>query len=520
MATFGPVREETLIKEESRPANRLLMVSNRGPVEHSQSADGRVVRRHTDGGVSTALSAIAERTDVDWVACAATETDAAMARRGQRVRLGGGSRLSFVAPQPEAYELFYNHLCNPLLWFLQHGIADQLETRNAGLKAMHAWQLGYLPVNQSIAEYVAEALRGRIDRVMFHDYHFYLAPLFVRNLHPQAVLQHFIHIPWPDPAEWMLLPHKMVESICRGLLANDSVVFQTPDSADNFLATCHEFVHDVRIHFRDGTVESRERISRVWANPISVDPVDLHRRLDTEKAHCVAARLAPDFGERTIVRVDRLDPAKNVLGGFEAFETMLERHPEWIGRARFLAFLVPSRTSIPEYGNYTARVMAAVERINLRFASGGREPIKVFHEHDRLQALAAMRSHDVLLVNSITDGMNLVSKEASVINERAGALVLSRGTGSYAELGDQALGVNPRDIAGTAEALHQALSMAGPERQRRAEGLREAVLDHQLRDWLECQLADLGITFDREPLPEIRPAAPGLSHSLATRIAG
>jgi trehalose 6-phosphate synthase len=469
------------------------MVSNRGPVEHFLDATGSASRRQTDGGVSTALSAIAESADVDWLACAATDQDAALARKGQRVRLGSGSRLGFTALPPQAYDLFYNTFCNPTLWFLQHGLWDHLEAPNPALKAMHAWTLGYLPVNQLVAERVAEALRGRVDRVMFHDYHFYVAPLYVRNLHPRACLQHFVHVPWPDPVEWARLPRKITETICRGLLANDSVVFQTPESAQNFLATCDELLPDVRIDFDEGFVTGPERDTRVWANPISIDAVELHRRLLSPESQAAAAAILPELGPRTILRVDRLDPAKNVVAGFEAFEALLERYPAYRGQVRFIAFLQPSRTTITEYGLHAERVMAAIERINARFGTPAWQPVRAFVERDRVRALTAMRFFDVMLVNSLADGMNLVSKEGAVLNERDGILLLSRSAGSYRELSGGALGIDPRDVAGTADALHKALSMGAEERAERAAALRAAVLQRQLQGWLDRQLTDLGI---------------------------
>jgi trehalose 6-phosphate synthase len=189
---------------------------------------------------------------------------------------------------------------------------------------------------------------------------------------------------------------------------------------------------------------------------------------------------------------------------------MLERHPEWLGVARFVAHLVPSRTSIKEYATYTERTLRTVERINGRFGSASWQPIEAFHRKGRLEALAAMRSYDVLLVNSIADGMNLVSKEGPLLNERAGVLVLSRQAGSFADLGEAAIGIDPRDVSGTAEALHQALSMAAPDRQQRAERLRSAVLAHQLRDWLRIQLEDLGVGLApaRRTLPGVGACAP------------
>jgi trehalose 6-phosphate synthase len=167
---------------------------------------------------------------------------------------------------------------------------------------------------------------------------------------------------------------------------------------------------------------------------------------------------------------------------------------------KFLAFLVPSRTSIPEYRAYTKEVFAQVEEINARHARSGWTPITVFHEHNRLQALVAMSLYDVLLVNPLRDGMNLVSKEGPVVNQRDGVLVLSVSTGSYAELRDGVLSVRPEDITGTAEALHTALSLPPVERRERAMRLRQAVLRHDLDRWLRLQLEDLNAVQQGEPL--------------------
>ena len=244
----------------------------------------------------------------------------------------------------------------------------------------------------------------------------------------------------------------------------------------------------------------------MWANPVSVDVSDLRGRLSSPEAGDSQAKLASAAGERTIVRVDRLDPSKNIVAGFQAFDLLLNRHPEWAGRVKFLAFLVPSRTSIPEYRAYTAQVFAQVEEINARHATSGWTPITVFHEHNRLQALVAMSLYDVLLVNPLRDGMNLVSKEGPVVNQRDGVLVLSVSTGSYGELRDGALSVQPEDIAGTAKALHTALSLPAGERRERAMRLRQAVSRHDLDRWLRLQLEDLNAVQQGE-----RPGCDGLS---------
>jgi trehalose 6-phosphate synthase len=474
------------------PRGRLIMASSRGPVEHALDEDGQLVRHCNAGGVATALAALAADTPITWIANAGSEADRVIACCDQAIDLEDGKRLRLLAPPSEAFELFYGSFCNPMLWFLQHSIWDRLERPDVERELRDAWQRGYLPVNQLFAEAIVEELgRGGDGRVMLHDYHLYAAPLFIKNRVPGASLQHFIHIPWPGPEAWAQLPRPIAESICEGLLANDSVVFQTERSAQNFALTCEALLADVAADDSASRITRAGHTTRVGWNPISVDIWELLRQLRTPEADAYRAELASEPGERTIVRVDRLDPVKNVAAGFRAYGRLLEEHPEWRRRVRLLAFLVPSRGSIPEYASYAAEVEREVATVNERFGSAGWQPVTVFREHNRCRALVALSLYDVLLVNPIADGMNLVSKEGPVLNTRDGVLVLSETAGSFAELGRAALPVRASDVAGTAEALHAALAMPAGARRERAQALREAVLRHDLRRWLHQLLDDL-----------------------------
>lgn len=483
--------------------SHLLIVSNRGPVEHYVDDGGRLRRRSTGGGVATALASVPASMPTTWIAGAAGPLDRMLAADDRAVQLEQGRRLRLVAPPPEVYDLFYGTFCNPILWFLQHSLWAHLGLPNPREQAVHAWERGYLPANQAFAEAVADELRdgGHPSRVMLHDYHLYVAPLFIRDLCPGTALQHFIHIPWPGPEAWQELPLVISQSICEGLLANDRVVFQTQSSVDNFLLTCRAFLPDAQVDFSGRTVVHRQRSTRVWANPISVDVPDLRSRVSSAEARPYYEKLACDTGERTIVRVDRLDPSKNIKTGFRAFDLLLHKHPEWVGRVKFLAFLVPSRTGIPEYRAHAREVFEMVEDINARHGKAGWTPIRVFHEHNRLQALVGMALYDVLLVNSVADGMNLVSKEGPVVNLRDGALVLSATAGSFAELSEGALLVWPQDVEGTGEALHAALSLPEAQRRERARRLRQAVLRHDLDRWFRLQLQDLVDIETAGPVP-------------------
>jgi trehalose 6-phosphate synthase len=191
------------------------------------------------------------------------------------------------------------------------------------------------------------------------------------------------------------------------------------------------------------------------------------------------------------VRVDRMEPSKNIVRGFRAFELLLERYPHLQGQVRFLAFLVPSRTNIRLYQRYTYEVRALVDAINRRFGTAEWTPIKLFYEENYPQAIAALTLYDVLLVNAVADGMNLVAKEGPTVNTRDGVLVLSETAGAHGQLGEHALTVAAADIEGTCNALYTALTMAPEERRRRAEALRRSIVDEDITLWLWWQVQDL-----------------------------
>jgi trehalose 6-phosphate synthase len=482
-------------KEPHEPATeRLLIVSNRGPFEHSFTETGRITRKEAGGGVATALYSVAKSHPVTWIAAAGSTADRVLAIGGHDISLGEDSSLRLVNIPEDAYHLFYESFCNPILWFLQHSLTGQLQSDDLEREARESWAGGYMPVNRAFADAVIAELRahGGAGRVMLHDYHFYVAPRMVREACPDVAMQQFIHIPWPGLLEWEAVPADIVREICRGLLGNDSLVFQTDASVENFLATCAAYLGDeARISSAPAEVTYRGRTTSLWDNPISVDAHELALEVSSPEAQAYKERLRPVMGEKTIMRVDRLDPSKNIAAGFESFERLLEKRPEWRGKAKFVAFLVPSRTSIPEYKAYTDRVLAIVDRINARFGTDQWRPVELFYEQNRLQALAGMTMYDVLVVNSLLDGMNLVSKEGPVVNERDGILVLSETAGSHEELKCGALSVRPIDIEGTADALHQALSMSPEERRKRAEKVLRAIQSHQLNDWLRLQIKDL-----------------------------
>lgn len=485
--------------------HRLIIASNRGPVEYEVGDDGMLRGHRGSGGVVTALSAVANHVPLTWVSAAMTEADHlahAMAERGQSFEspaLDNQMRLRLVAPPRQMYERHYNVFCNPLLWFIQHYMWNTPRMPNVGRAVYDAWEHGYVAVNQMFADAIVEEAAAAGDDecyVMVHDYHLYLMPGQVRQRLPRASIHHFTHIPWPDPRYWQLLPAFMRSAIHQQMCESNIVGFQTQRDVRNFLFCCEAFL-DATADYRLNEVTIGTRTTRVVAYPISVDAAGLEELAGSPEAASHSARLAPYFEGHTIVRVDRLEPSKNILRGLRAFELLLQRQPELRGNTRMLAFLVPSRSKLPFYQTYTEEVFETVGSINDEWGDVDWTPIQVFYENNYVQAIAAMRDYDVLMVNPVIDGMNLVSKEGVLVNRRDGVLVLSETAGSFEQLSEGCVPVAPADIEGTVRALREALEMPLGERRRRAAVMREAVRREDIIDWITRQLADLATLQDR-----------------------
>ncbi|MHB8510421.1 MAG: trehalose-6-phosphate synthase, partial [Candidatus Dormibacteria bacterium] len=266
-------------------ASRLLqgwhpvIVSNRAPLEVSKRGTRYVATRGA-GGLVSALSTLATSTDAVWVGCARTEGDREIAGKHPRspVRITGDDgrsyRVGFVTPEEEAYELYYNQFSNPLLWFIQHYLWNLSHSPVIDQSTDRAWTQGYVKVNQLFAERTVQAARrgkpGEQVLVLIQDYQLYLVAGMVREKLPNAVLQQFIHIPWPTPQYWKVLPRRMRNPIVEGLLGNDIIGFQTARDCRNFLLTCEENLH-LTVDYREQTVFYQGRAVWVRSYPVSID---------------------------------------------------------------------------------------------------------------------------------------------------------------------------------------------------------------------------------------------------------
>ena len=476
---------------------KLIVASNRAPVSYRLDDDGNRVARRGGGGLVTALRSLVSHHDVTWIASAMTDEDRAVAAEAdgeaidETARDGSAYRLRFVDSEPTAYDWHYNVISNPTLWFLQHYLWELAYMPQVDQGLNHAWEEGYVAVNAAFADAVlAELERCPEAVVCFHDYHLYLAPRVVRERRPDSVLTHFVHIPWPQPDYWHVLPKSIRRAIHDGLLGNDIVGFHSARWRRNFLRSSVDIV-GAQADFADNVVSYDGHRVLVTAHPISVDPLEFDELATAENVVAEERALLERRPELLIVRVERTDPSKNIVRGFRAFELLLDAHPELHGRVGMLAKLDPSRQDIPEYAEYLGAVQREARRVNDRFQGNGWVPIDLRIDDNFALAVAAYKQFDVLLVNAIFDGMNLIAQEASLVNERDGVVILSENTGAHEQIGEFAITVNPFDVSGQAVALFEALEMPAAERQSRIEGMRAHVREHDLIAWIDAQLGDI-----------------------------
>lgn len=483
---------------------QLVVASNRGPVQYEIDDEGNLTAGRGSGGMVAALGpALAGRAGT-WVAAAISEGDriaarqVARTRRRRRLELPQGPvQLRSLVIDPREYQNFYNRVSNRTLWFLQHYLFDVARHPRFDGSFRAAWR-NYRDVNRAFAVACDEEADPRAA-VFIQDYHLALAPTMLRARRPDLGIAHFTHCPWADPAYFAMLPRPMREELLAGMLGADLLGFLVPRWSRNFLRCCQEAGYQVdRGRETVGTPDGRQ--VRVHAYPLGVDADDLRARTAGREVQSQVRSVRElARGRALIVRVDRMELSKNILRGFDAYAAFLESHPRMRGRVMHLALAYASRRDLPEYQAYTAEVKHVAEAINERFRTRTWEPIRLELRDNYPRALAAMAQADVLVVNPVWDGMNLVAKEGPSVSERDAVLILSRNAGAADDLGEWALLVNPFDTAELAEAISTALAMPPEERAMRAKGLREQASALRPQDWFSEQRRDLEAIAPADP---------------------
>jgi trehalose 6-phosphate synthase len=480
------------------PSRLLIVASNRGPVSYSRAADGSLTARRGGGGMvsglTSGLGAVAADGGALWLCAALSDADRAAARSAERAAGAPGEVPVRMLDIPaEVFTAAYNEIANSVLWFVHHMLFDPPNQPRFDAAFRGHWN-AYVAYNEAFASALAEECAPG-TRVLIQDYHLALAPRLLRDRYPAARIAHFEHTPWAPPEYFRMLPEDVAIAILDGMLGADHAGFLAARWADAFLDCC-ESVLDAAVSRTApgaGRVTYRGRVTEVAVHPLGVDAEELRARsrADDVRQHAAVLRELAR-GRQLIVRVDRTELSKNIVGGLAAYRELLATRPEWRERVTHLAFAYPSRSDLAEYRAYTARVHELAANINAEFRTPDWEPLILEVKDDYPRSLAACGVADVLLVNPIRDGMNLVAEEGPILSEHGCALVLSREAGAAALIGEAALLVNPYDVSATAGALHAGLVMPAAERERRSAMIADVAAARAPRRWLAEQVESLG----------------------------
>jgi trehalose 6-phosphate synthase len=454
--------------------NATIVVSNRGPLTFRAGPDGTLTPAPAGGGLASTLHRLLAGSGTTWASVTMGAADREAVTQGRMHE--DGLDLVPVVVDDNTYRMAYDVVANTTLWYCHHHMWDLPHRPRFDRSWRTAWD-GYRVYNAAMADAVA----ARADEgaaVFVQDYHFSLLGRMLAERRPDLRTVHFLHTPFADASMFGVLPDDVAAELLDGMAGYGACGFH-----------CHAWEAEfVGCYAAAG----RHDVPPTFVAPLGPDAGVLEGEAASAAgvASLAALRSAVGDGRRLIVRSDRMEPSKNIVRGMFAFEELLVAHPEWRGEVVHVALAYPSRTGLAEYLAYAADVTQTAERINRAWGTAWWTPVVLFVEDDRDRSLAALSAYDVLLVNPVRDGLNLVAKEGPLLNGVDGSLVLSRAAGAWEELsGAGALGVNPFDVVATAEALHMALSMPAGERAARAAGLRASVLGRTSADWWADQVA-------------------------------
>lgn len=468
---------------------QLYVISNREPYIHRKK--GNEIECITPAsGVVTALDPVLQATGGLWIAHGAGDKDRETVDKGNKVRVPPWKpsftlkRVWLTAEEEQGY---YYGFSNEGLWPLCH------ISHVRPVFKIEDWNY-YKAVNHKFAEALIEELDDDPPLILIQDYHFALLPKMIKERRPDAKIAIFWHIPWPNPEAFGICPWE--EEILEGMLGSDVIGFHTQFHCNNFLDTVDHAL-ECKINWANFEVTRGGKTSSVRPFPISISGVpnaEIHEAgknpLDKIK------EIYGLKGKKVGLGVDRIDYTKGLVERFRAIERVLEKHPHLQGELIFIELGAPSRTLIASYQDHLKEVEKLIEKINQRFQKGNYRPILFLKEHhDQKKIFDFYRLADFCLVSSLHDGMNLVAKEfVSAREDESGVLILSRFTGASHEFSSSLL-INPYDIEGTAEAIHQALTMLPDEKKERMRKMRQIVREYNIYRWAAEMIAGLVKSF-------------------------
>lgn len=461
---------------------RIMIVSNRLPVTVSEK-EGRVLFKNSTGGLATGLEPMRQRYHTLWLGWPGDTSHMSaksLSFTDTKLRQEGYHPVSLSARELDGY---YTRFANTILWPLFHMLPSLLPYDLQG------WD-SYKQVNARFADAIVAAYH-KGDIIWIHDYHLMLVPELVRERLPQATIGFFLHIPFPMPDDFRILPWR--EEILKGLLGADLIGFHMPAYVNAFTRSLLQILG---VEAKMNAIRSEDgRTVRMGAFPLGVDVrrfEELGRASTSKMTDALNALRQSCPQAKILLAVDRLDYTKGIVHRLLAFERFLETHSDYRGRVVLIQIATTPRPGVQAIEETKRIVNEIVGRVNGRFGEPNYQPIHYLSRQFSQDELTHLyRGSDVMVVTPIRDGMNLVAKEfCASRTDHDGVLLLSEFAGASAELGE-ALIVNPYDMNKTAEIYAQALAMPKEERQTRMRALRGRIKLLDNRRWSESFLQSL-----------------------------
>jgi len=449
----------------------VVIASNRGPVSF-EIRDDELISSRGAGGLVSGVGPLVHGTDTVWIAAALSNGDRRAGESGTISAAGFNVRT--LAIEKDIFDKAYNVIANETLWYLYHGLFDQPRAPVIDTEWYEAWT-AYRRYNEIFAEAIIEdAPENAI--VLLQDHHLALAAPRIRDDRPDIDSVHFTHTPFASPDQLRVLPELARTELLLGYLANGALGFHSSRWSDAFIANCRETLG--------------HRPTTTFVSPLGTDAEEIRGFAKSPACEAEYASLVEEVGDKLVIgRPERLELSKNLLRGFWAYDELLAMRPDLHEEVVFVANFSPSRTAVRDYITYRAELEATIEEINARWGTDTWTPIIYKAESNYARAVAVLRRYDLLLINPIRDGLNLVAKEGPLVNERDGVLLLSREAGAFDEFSGIATEVHPYDISQTAQAMSDALDMPAELRAEVNADLRDISESRNPKIWYDEQLA-------------------------------
>jgi trehalose 6-phosphate synthase len=448
----------------------MIVASHRGPYRFEPRGDGSFSTHRSAGGVGSALQSGLDKEEgaATWIAAAFSEDDREAARSGAIDDTDIDLRL--VDVDPEVHAMHYDVISNGVLWFLFHDLFDRVRRPAFDRRFREAWE-AYVAVNAAFAEATAGAAAPD-DVVLVHDYQLALAAAQLCELRADVRVVHFTHTPFCGPDDIRVLPAYAAEALCAAMARNPAG-FHSPRWARAYQQSAR------------AVLGRNAAIAPAFAASLGPDVAALDAVAASDETREATRALDDVVGDRLVIaRCDRIELSKNIVRGFQAYDRLLEARPGLRGRVVFVAMLYPSRQGLASYLAYASEIEQVVARVNDRWSTREWTPIVLDQRDDFPRSVAAMQRYDVLLVNPIKDGLNLVAKEGPAVNRRDGLLCLSPEAGAYDELRKAVLPIHPYDVEDAAGTLDRALATPLDERANIAARLRALATARNPTDWI------------------------------------